>query len=520
MFLLCYKISDPISLYNVKNKWIRELRKHRQDVPVVLCGCQADLRTDPGTLNHLSKTGRTPVSSDQALAICCEIEAVNYVETSAKHPFAADGVNAEAFELCALAAIKQKNNLQLHSCNTSTTSQFKRSPSLNSSLSLFEPSLHHQLENNNQNQNNNNNNNHNKKSHHQFLRQSYRRQASLVAPPPLNSPSSFSECDARLSTFSPEPLRGFEAAAPRIPPSISENEAYLSDTNMSVSSFQTFQQQPQPPQKPQRPASLYSSEEMQLPTTKNWPPPPRERPTTLFKAASPAGLPVPMNNNVSCYNPQTLITPSGDPNKRLQNHVLLNSNSNTTTMVPSRRFDSLSELGPPSSTCHPAMIRPNCLTRRTSYRTYQKVPIPVAAPMSPVGSDYSLDLKSPTSSQCFSPVPRLEAVNEVMEAATGGTVTDHHHHAAAAIPVFEKTYESLKSTCSSQNSSKASSTASAASSADLSAFKLTTRPSPKCLPDTENPELLKNLNFVSPKTGVYRPMPEGSRRYKQSCNVM
>ena len=94
----------------------------------------------------------------------------------------------------------------------------------------------------------------------------------------------------------------------------------------------------------------------------------------------------------------------------------------------------------------------------------------------------------------------------------------HHHHAAAAIPVFEKTYESLKSTCSSQNSSKASSTASAASSADLSAFKLT-RP-PKCMPDTENPELLKNLNFVSPKTGVYRPMPEGSRRYKQSCNVM
>ena len=102
VFLLCYKISDPISLYNVKNKWIRELRKHRADVPVILCGCQADLRTDAATLNHLSKTGRTPVSSDQALAICCEIEAVNYVETSAKHPFIADGVNAEAFELCAL----------------------------------------------------------------------------------------------------------------------------------------------------------------------------------------------------------------------------------------------------------------------------------------------------------------------------------------------------------------------------------------------------------------------------------
>lgn len=26
VFLICYKISDPISLYNVKNKWIGEIR--------------------------------------------------------------------------------------------------------------------------------------------------------------------------------------------------------------------------------------------------------------------------------------------------------------------------------------------------------------------------------------------------------------------------------------------------------------------------------------------------------------
>ena len=165
------------------------------------------------------------------------------------------------------------------------------------------------------------------------------------------------------------------------------------------------------------------------------------------------------------------------------------------------------------------MIRPNCLTRRTSYRTYQKVPIPVAAPMSPVGSEYSFDLKSPTSSQCFSPVPRLEAVSEDMEAACGGPT----------VSAFEKTYESLKSTCSSQNSSKASSTASstantsAASSTsglDLSKYKLRLTKS-ESIPDTEDPNLIKNLNFVMPKSGVYRPLPEGSRsRYKQSCNVM
>lgn len=259
------------------------------------------------------------------------------------------------------------------------------------------------------------NNNNNQRRHQ--LRNSYR----LVAPPPLNSPSSFSECDARLSTFSPEPLS-------RIPPSIAENEAYQSDTNMSVCSFQTFQ--------PSMPSPCEQKQ---------------KRPTSLALGTAQRPL-------------MTLITPTGDPQKRLYN--LSESNNN-------------------------AMIRPNCLTRRTSYRTYQKVPIPVAAPMSPVGSEYSLDLKSNNSSSCFSPLPRpLESVDEDMTL---------------------KTYESLKSTCSSQNSSKASST-----SSDLSSYK----PISEADSETTDPNLIKSLNFVSPKTGVYRPMPEGSRRYKQSCLVM
>ena len=242
-------------------------------------------------------------------------------------------------------------------------------------------------------------------------------------------------------------------------------------------------QQPQPPQQPQtRP----------------------QRPTTLFK-----NTPI-----INSYHPQTLITPTGDPQKRLLNHP-----AGQTQHFPhcvAKRFDSYSDL---NNSPHSAMIRPNCLTRRTSYRTYQKVPIPVAAPMSPVGSDYSFDLKSPTSSACFSPLPRLEAVAE--DASNEKMVT----------------YESsLKSTCSSQHSSKASSTASAvsmaSSSADLSTYKLRLMESSRkrneedsSYSSSEQAEedesnLIKNLNFVSPKSGVYRPLPEGSRRYKQSCNVM
>ena len=336
------------------------------------------------------------------------------------------------------------------------------------------------------------------------------------------------------------------------PPSILENsEAYQSDsgTSVSVCSFQTFQNQNHQDLRGKRPTSLALSNNATLSQcpllASNQQPQMRpqsqcglnnkpQRPTTLFKTQMPP-----------CYSPQTLITPSGDPKKRL-----INNNNGAPPVihqhiVSTRRFDSLSELpggGNGNSTTNiSAMIRPNCLSRRTSYRTYQKVPIPVAAPMSPVGSDYSFDLKSPTgSSQCFSPeVPgRLEAVSEDMEAACIGIGVGACGGPTVPSPVcFEKTYESLKSTCSSQNSSKASSTASeasrgasstASSGLDLSTYKLrltgkSAMPGSheNALPNTEDPNLIKNLNFVSPKTGVYRPLPEGSRgRYKQSCNVM
>ncbi len=494
MFLLCYKISDPISLYNVKNKWIRELKHHRPDVPVVLCGCQSDLRQDVATLHHLSKTGRTPVSSDQALAICCEIGAVNYVETSAKWPLD----NSEAFDMCALAALKARSSQKHNNVKGPAPNQPPVFRPSNSTLSLFDSSS--SISSSYACHNNNNNFYHQRQRSSQALRHSHRYAAQLVSPPPLNSPSSFSECDARLSTFSPEPL----ATSSGIPPSILENEAYQSDANMSVCSFQTFQGNK---------ASVSSEANTDISNTAqntatNTAKP--QRPTSLFKA--------PLTN---AYNPMhTLITPTGDPKKRLLQPQNNSHTSNSIFNTSVSRLDSLSEHG-----SHAAMIRPNCLTRRTSYRTYQKVPIPVPAPMSPVGSDYSFDLKSPTSSQCFSPIPRLDPVSEDMPMDP-----QHHTNQLHNQCRFDKTYESLKSTCSSQNSSKASSTSSTASggSHNLSSYKLRqlmessveTCSSIQDPINTEDPELLRNLNFVKTKSGVYRPLPEPSRRYKQSCSVM
>ena len=111
VFLVCYKISDPSTLYNVKNKWMPEIRKHRSDAPVILCGCQSDLRRDPEIIAGLSKRGRAPVSSEQALAICCDVGASNYVETSA----CTNEDIMEAFEVGALACMKNYKYNTTHS---------------------------------------------------------------------------------------------------------------------------------------------------------------------------------------------------------------------------------------------------------------------------------------------------------------------------------------------------------------------------------------------------------------------
>ena len=50
------------------------------------------------------------------MAICCEVEAVNYVETSAVRED-----NSEALQLCALAAMKEQIN---------NNNNFRRSPSI------------------------------------------------------------------------------------------------------------------------------------------------------------------------------------------------------------------------------------------------------------------------------------------------------------------------------------------------------------------------------------------------------
>ena len=103
VFLLCYKISDPSTLFSALNYWCPEIRLHSSySIPIILVGCGSDLRTDRDVLSSLSRRGKAPVSIDQALSFCQRIGGVTYVETSAKVSAKAA---ISAFEVAGLASM-------------------------------------------------------------------------------------------------------------------------------------------------------------------------------------------------------------------------------------------------------------------------------------------------------------------------------------------------------------------------------------------------------------------------------
>merc|ERR1711963_541136 len=94
VFLLCYNISDPSSLFSAINHWVPDLRLQAPSTPIVLVGCQSDLRQSVTDV----------VSSQQALSMSQKIGAVMYVETSAKT--SRRGV-ASVMEVAALTSLGQ-----------------------------------------------------------------------------------------------------------------------------------------------------------------------------------------------------------------------------------------------------------------------------------------------------------------------------------------------------------------------------------------------------------------------------
>eukprot|EP00005_Dracoamoeba_jomungandri_P014377 CAMPEP_0174268920 /NCGR_PEP_ID=MMETSP0439-20130205/39184_1 /TAXON_ID=0 /ORGANISM="Stereomyxa ramosa, Strain Chinc5" /LENGTH=196 /DNA_ID=CAMNT_0015357401 /DNA_START=43 /DNA_END=633 /DNA_ORIENTATION=+ len=83
VFLMCYSISSPTSLQNVKQKWAPEVKHHCPEVPTVLVGLKKDLRTDADAQWELSQRGQKLVTLEQGAQVAKEVGAAAHYECSA-----------------------------------------------------------------------------------------------------------------------------------------------------------------------------------------------------------------------------------------------------------------------------------------------------------------------------------------------------------------------------------------------------------------------------------------------------
>lgn len=86
-------------------QWINEILHFLMGVPIILVGCQADLRHDPYTIKELQKTSQKPVTREQGEATRRKIGAFKYMECSA---LTNEGVR-EIFEAATRAALLSRS---------------------------------------------------------------------------------------------------------------------------------------------------------------------------------------------------------------------------------------------------------------------------------------------------------------------------------------------------------------------------------------------------------------------------
>lgn len=94
VFMLCYAVDNGHSFDRIRGKWIPEVKHFCPDVPIVIVGLKADLRSDVS-----GEGGFVSFEDGETLGLACDCE---FVECSAKME---SGVN-EAFEAAVRSALR------------------------------------------------------------------------------------------------------------------------------------------------------------------------------------------------------------------------------------------------------------------------------------------------------------------------------------------------------------------------------------------------------------------------------
>ena len=83
VFLICFSLMDPDTYDHVTDKWVKEIKDHTPDVPIILVGTKSDLRSKSEAVEKLKSQGKEPISSQKGKELQTKIGAKRYLECSA-----------------------------------------------------------------------------------------------------------------------------------------------------------------------------------------------------------------------------------------------------------------------------------------------------------------------------------------------------------------------------------------------------------------------------------------------------
>ncbi|XP_071131316.1 ras-related C3 botulinum toxin substrate 2-like [Mytilus edulis] len=97
VFLACFSLVYRTSFENILYKWIPEIRHHCPRTPIILVGTKLDVRRNKGPENskHIEKNSH-PITSSEGQSLAKRIDAVKYIECSAKSQEGLQSVFEEA----------------------------------------------------------------------------------------------------------------------------------------------------------------------------------------------------------------------------------------------------------------------------------------------------------------------------------------------------------------------------------------------------------------------------------------
>ena len=83
VFLLCFSVTSPASLENIKSKWLPEIQRYAPGVPFIIVGTKSDTRNDAGVVAELAAKRQQPITHTRGQQICAELQGFQYLECSA-----------------------------------------------------------------------------------------------------------------------------------------------------------------------------------------------------------------------------------------------------------------------------------------------------------------------------------------------------------------------------------------------------------------------------------------------------